>query len=212
MAGTAGTGIPCCRRRIAAAAVVAAVEVGAADADRGDAIRRSGDETTQGRARAVPTGRHWPPRLCNVPACPSRGADDSRGHSFSACPFLSLVYVFLSLSLSFVFTLSFLSLAPSSGGIPFPLLFLLLLLLTVAVVVFVLVLVLVFVLVLVLVVVTLDTRRLLLGVRARRWAQPSRLVFSPLSRDHWLNRSMCTEKNLARVFKCYLVGEDPERM
>jgi len=47
VADTAGTGIPCCRRRIAAAAAaaaVAAVEVDAADADYGDAIHRFGDE------------------------------------------------------------------------------------------------------------------------------------------------------------------------
>jgi len=46
VADTAGTGIPCCRWRIAAAAAaaVAAVEVDAADADYGDAIHRFGDE------------------------------------------------------------------------------------------------------------------------------------------------------------------------
>lgn len=114
-------GIPCCR-------CIAEVSEGAESVDYGGAIHH-GRETAPGGVNGALLRCHRLLRPCNVPACPSRDADDSQGRSFPP-PLLCFVWILLfnpraltpspSLSLalymffSFCATLTFLSLSRRS--------------------------------------------------------------------------------------------------
>lgn len=96
------TGIPCCR-------CIAEVSGRAEGADYGGAIHRGREVALGGESGALPWC-HQLLRPCNVPACPSRDADDSQGRSFpppSLCTVSIVLFYPRSLYHSFSVTLTF---------------------------------------------------------------------------------------------------------